>query len=70
MSVIPLLEDLEYAKFDRYIADEIMFGDHIDPYTRIAELRARSPVIEGDCGKLMGLPGEPSFVVLSDKKVG
>jgi cytochrome P450 len=59
MSAVPRIEDLKDTTFDPYVADELMFGDHLDPYARIADLRALAPVIEGDYRSLMGLPGEP-----------
>ncbi len=41
------IEDLADASFDPYLSDELVFGDLVDPYPRIAELRAEAPVHGG-----------------------
>jgi len=53
------IEDLTDPTFNPYLADELVFGDMLDPYPRIAELRAQAPVVEGDFRTLMGIPGQP-----------
>lgn len=71
MSAIARIEDLEDESFDPYLADEVMFGDDPDPYSRIAGARAEAPVVPGTYRELMGLPLEPldpdqpKFTVLS-----
>jgi cytochrome P450 len=72
---IPRIEDLADPDFDPFLADEVMFGDHADPYPQIAELRAQGPVVPGEYRAAMGLPPEPidptkpRFTVLSYEAV-
>jgi cytochrome P450 len=44
MNAVKRLEDFDDANFDPFLADEAMFGDCIDPYPKLAELRSRGPV--------------------------
>ena len=65
------IEDLADPTFDPYLADELVFGTHADPYGVLAELRSNGPVLEGsyrDRAGIAGWPGEPpahQFMVLS-----
>ena len=65
------IEDLADPTFDPYLSDELVFGDNDDPYPRIAELRAATPVIDADYRVIMGIPtmpsdaAQPHFTVLS-----
>lgn len=56
MAAIAPIEDFEDTTFDPFIADAAMFGDMIDPYARLAQLRQQAPVIQGDYRVLLGLP--------------
>lgn len=60
MTTIPRIEDLSDATFNPFLADEMMFGDHVDPYPRIAELRSEGAVLPIDYRKVMRVPREPS----------
>jgi cytochrome P450 len=71
VNAIPKLRDFEDASFNPFIEETIMFGDHSDPYARLAELRAQGEVIPGDYRVVMGLwpdsthpVGVPHFMVL------
>jgi cytochrome P450 len=44
MNAIRRLEDFDDPNFDPFLADEAMFGDCLDPYPRLAQLRAAGPV--------------------------
>ena len=65
------IEDFDDPDFDPFQADEVVFGDMEDPYTRLTELRQRGPVHPGNFYTLMGLaygigvPGAKEFVVVS-----
>ena len=50
------IREFDDPSYDPFAADEINFGDHPDPYPRIAELRAAGPVHEGSYRAMMGLP--------------
>ena len=72
MTALPTLQDLDDASFDPFFAETLMFGDHDDPYPRLAELREEGEVVPGDYRVAMGLhpdithPAEaPHFLVLS-----
>src|SRR3954449_3379160 len=60
MAMIDRIEDLSDTTFDPYFADDVVFGDMLDPYPRIAELRAQAPVLKGDYRQVMGLPPIPA----------
>jgi cytochrome P450 len=53
------IEDLEDQTFSPYIAEELMFGDHHDPYPQLMELLAQGPVLPGSIFDVMGLPPRP-----------
>ena len=44
MNAIKRLEDFDDANFDPFLADEAMFGECLDPYPKLAALRAKGPV--------------------------
>ena len=68
---MPVIEDLTDSSFDPYLADEVMFGDCLDPYQRIDELRSTGPVIPGTYREFLGTipepidPSIPTYVVSS-----
>jgi cytochrome P450 len=55
MNAVTRLADFD-DDFDPFIADEAMFGDCLDPYPKLAELRAKGPVHELSYRAYMGLP--------------
>jgi cytochrome P450 len=56
MAAIPRIADFDDASFDPFIADAAMFGDIVDPYARLAQLRRQQgTVIKGDYRVLLGL---------------
>jgi cytochrome P450 len=56
--------DFEGVDYDPFAADAVNFGDHPDPYPRIAEWRARSPVLEGSYRELFDLP----YAMMPDRR--
>ena len=56
MAAIAPIEDFDDPSFDPFIADAAMFGDLLDPYPRLAQLRRQTAVIKGDYRVLLGLP--------------
>ena len=44
MSAVRRLEDFEDPGYDPFLADEAMFGDCLDPYAKLADLRRQGPV--------------------------
>lgn len=72
MSALPKLQDLEDKTFNPFFEERFLFGDHDDPYPRLAEWRAQGSVIPGDYRVLMGLAPDltqpadaPHFMVMS-----
>lgn len=59
MAVVDRIEDLEDQSFDPYLQEELIFGSMADPYPLIAELRAKSGVLEGQYRDYVGLPPQP-----------
>jgi cytochrome P450 len=55
MAAIPRIEDFDDVAFNPFIADAAMFGDILDPYPRLAQLRRQAPVLQGDYRVLLGL---------------
>lgn len=55
MTVGPTLRDFDDPSFDPFFAETLMFGNHDDPYPRIAALRALGTVVPGDFRSAMGL---------------
>lgn len=72
MTQLPKLRDFDDPSFNPFFEETLMFGDHDDPYPRLAELRQQGPVIEADWRSLWGLgpdlthpPEARHFLVLS-----
>jgi cytochrome P450 len=55
MNAVTRLVDFD-DNFDPFIADAAMFGECLDPYPKLAELRAKAPVHELSYREYMGLP--------------
>jgi cytochrome P450 len=64
MSAVLRLEDFVDSGFDPFIGDEAMFGDCVDPYPRIAELRSRGTVHPFDYRGYMGLAADQTLADL------
>ena len=54
MSNIPRIKDFDDPTYDPFLADEAMFGNLLDPYAKLAELRAIGSVHDGDYRVIMG----------------
>jgi cytochrome P450 len=54
MGDFPRIRDFDDPSYDPFLADEAMFGDTADPYPKLAELRSKGAVHEGDYRVLMG----------------
>ncbi|MBW8826934.1 MAG: cytochrome P450 [Acidobacteria bacterium] len=71
MAVVDRIEDLEDTSFDPYMQEELIFGTMEDPYSLLAELRAKGPVLEGfyrdhvALTRQLGDEGKPHYMVLS-----
>ena len=55
-AMLPRIRDFDDPAYNPFASDEINFGDQLDPYPRIAELRAAAPVHRGSYRAMMGLP--------------
>ncbi|MGY3323972.1 cytochrome P450 [Pseudomonas fluorescens] len=49
------IEDFDDPSFDPFLEDALMFGDHLDPYAKIAEMRRQGALHKGEYRTLMGL---------------
>jgi cytochrome P450 len=49
------IRDFDDPAYDPFLADELTFGDVADPYPKLADLRRKAPVHEGDYRVLMGI---------------
>lgn len=49
------LKEFDDPNYDPFMADDINFGDHLNPYPMIAQWRSQAPVIEGSYRTAMGL---------------
>jgi cytochrome P450 len=58
MNALTRLADFDDRDFDPFIADDVMFGDCLDPYSALAELRAKGPVHALSYREHMGLPAD------------
>lgn len=56
MHAEPMIRDFDLPAYDPFASDDLNFGDHADPYPRIAELRRAGPVHRGSYRSMMGLP--------------
>lgn len=69
MTSLPPLRDFDNPDFNPFFEETAMFGDHLDPYPKLAELRAKGPVVEGDYREYFGLfkdmttPDVPSYMI-------
>jgi cytochrome P450 len=61
MSTVERIEDLADPTFNPYLADEVVFGDILDPYSVIAGIRAEGPVVAGSYRERLGLPPQPEL---------
>ena len=72
MTALPKLRDFDDPTFNPFLEEKLMFGDHDDPYPKLAEMREQGSVIPGDYRVAMGLfpdlthpPEAPHFMVMS-----
>lgn len=56
MSNAARIQDFDDPTFDPFLADELCFGDTVDPFRTLHELRRRGPVHEGEYRLLAGGP--------------
>ncbi len=54
MNTVTRLADFDDPTYDPFLADELMFGSALDPYSKLAELRAKGPVHKLDYRVFMG----------------
>jgi cytochrome P450 len=54
--MIPRIQDFDDPAYDPFVSDEAAFGDHLDPYPRLAAWRQEAPVHRMDYRVAMGLP--------------
>lgn len=54
MNAVTRLADFDDPTFDPFLADELMFGSALDPYSKLAELRAKGPVHKLGYREFMG----------------
>ena len=66
MSNIPRIKDFDDPNYDPFIADEAMYGNDEDPYSKLHELHRKGPVHEGDCRVFLGQ--SPDITFPPDKK--
>ncbi len=75
MNAVKRLEDFDDPKYDPFLADEAMFGTCLDPYTKLAELRAKGAVHALNYRTFMGEPADvtrpdvPNFLVVGYDEV-
>jgi cytochrome P450 len=77
MGAFPKLQDFDDPGFDPFLADEQVYGDFEDVYSPLAELRRKSPVVEGRYSDVIGdarwgtlaRPGQREFMILGYKEV-
>ncbi|MGF6222500.1 cytochrome P450 [Pseudomonas sp. YL-218 TE3947] len=55
MSRVQPIEPFDDPSFDPFMEDALVFGDHPDPYPRLAQLRREASVHQGDYRVMMGL---------------
>ena len=56
MNAFNRLEDFDDRNYDPFLADEAMFGECLDPYSKLAELRKKGPVHAVNYRVFMGEP--------------
>ncbi|MFP3444128.1 cytochrome P450 [Pseudomonas sp. SIMBA_067] len=55
MSAVSPLEEFDDPSFDPFLEDALVFGEHLDPYPKLAGLRREASVLQGEYRVLMGL---------------
>lgn len=55
MNAIQTIEDFDDSSFNPFLEDALVFGEHLDPYVKIAELRRAASVHPGEYRVMMGL---------------
>jgi len=74
MTAIPTIREFDDPTYDPFAADDVNFGDHLDPYPAIAQWRATAPVIPGAYRPMMGLaaammPDTQSFIIVGTDEI-
>jgi len=57
-STQPRIRGFDDPDYNPFLADEMSFGDQLDPYPALAELRSKGPIHKGDYRILMGLAAD------------
>ena len=72
MTVVPKIQEFDDPSYDPYQSDEVNFGDSLDPYPRIHELRAEGAVLPGSYREHLNFPcfygTMPKFAVYGTKE--
>ena len=55
MNAVQSIEDFDDLSFNPFMEDALVFGDHLDPYPAIAQLRHSASVVPGEYRVMMGL---------------
>ncbi|SCW62005.1 Cytochrome P450 [Sphingobium faniae] len=68
------IQEYDDPSYDPFSADDVNFGDTLDPYPEIAKWRAQAPVLEGDYRPRMGLqsamyPDRKMFTVVGSDEI-
>ncbi|UXJ50168.1 cytochrome P450 [Pseudomonas citronellolis] len=61
MGTVKTIEDFDDPSFNPFVEDELVFGDHLDPYAKIAELRRKASVHQGEYRVMLGLYPDITF---------
>lgn len=61
MSALQTIEDFDDPSFNPFLEDALVFGEHSDPYAKIAELRRAASVHPGEYRVMMGLYPDMTF---------
>jgi hypothetical protein len=77
MEAVPKLQDFDDPTFDPFLADDSVFGNFVDVYTPLAELRRRAPVVEARYSDVIGdtyfgtlaKPGQREFMILGYEEI-
>lgn len=74
MTTAVRIQEYDDPDYDPFSADDLNFGDTLDPYPQIAEWRAHAPVLEGDYRPKMGLqsamyPDRKAFTVVGSDEI-
>jgi len=72
MTVVPKIQEFDDPSYDPYQSDEVNFGDSLDPYPRIHELRAEGAVLPGSYREHLNFPcfygTMPKFAIYGTKE--